>query len=378
MMTAQQYFEELSAGLDRLDASAREDILSYYREYAQEAGLSSYEQLSKHFGAPRALCDSLCAELAGTAPLPASPAAPETNLSPTIRGILAILSGKNRTSGKEQSDLVEMPLAAFSAIDLSVITPDVTLQEGDAFSVSYRLPEGERLECAEVVDGLFRFHTAKAGAVLFSAGSSKVVVTIPKGTRLQQAEFRMVSGLLRLSGIFCGKTVVSTVSGDINLRGGTPGQLSARTTSGDFFLLDVCASSLHFGTVSGDVRMEGCHSPIADLSSTSGDLHLHGMACECCSVHTISGDVEIEGSLGTLKVSTTSGDCTLSGTLTGQSKVTTVSGEIDVHFPGVGVDASSLDGITLDGCRCGKTASCPGKVPLILNSTSGHITVTTG
>ena len=73
MMTAQQYFEELSAGLDRLDASAREDILSYYREYAQEAGLSSYEQLSEHFGAPRALCDSLCAELAGTAPLPASP-----------------------------------------------------------------------------------------------------------------------------------------------------------------------------------------------------------------------------------------------------------------------------------------------------------------
>ena len=111
--------------------------------------------------------------------------------------------------------------------------------------------------------------------------------------------------------------------------------------------------------------------------STSGDLHLHGMACECCSVHTIAGDVEIDGSLGTLKVSTTSGDCTLSGTLTGQSKVTTVSGEIDVHFPGVGVDASSLDGITLDGCRCGKTASRPGKVPLILNSTSGHITVTT-
>ena len=379
MMTAQQYFEELSAGLDRLDAAAREDILSYYREYAQEAGLSSYEQLSEHFGAPRALCDSLCAELAGTAPLPASPAAPETNLSPTIRGILAILSGKNRTSGKEQSDLVEMPLDAFSAIDLSVITPDVTLQEGDAFSVSYRLPEGERLECAEVVDGLFRFHTAKAGAVLFSAGSSKVVVTIPKGTRLQQAEFRVISGDLQLSGIFCGKTVVSTVSGDVTLCGGTPGQLSARTTSGNLLLRDVIASSVHFGTVSGDVRLEDCRAPIADFSSTSGDLSLSGMVCEYCTIETIAGDVKIEGSLGTVKVSATSGDCTLSGSLSGQGGITTVAGDIRVHFADVGVEAaSSLGGITVDGCHCGKTVSRPGKVPLILNSTSGHITVTTG
>ena len=379
MMTAQQYFEELSAGLDRLDAAAREDIIAYYREYAQEAGLSSYDQLSEHFGTPRALCDSLSAELSGTAPLPSSPAVPEQKIPAAVRSILVMLSGQKRDAGTDpQPSECEIALDAFSGIDLSVFIPDVVLQEGDSFSVRYRLPECERLECAEVVDGLFRFRTAKTRTFLFSSSGGEVIITVPKGTRLQQAEFRMVSGLLRLSGIFCGKTVASTVSGDITLCGGTPGQLSARTTSGDLLLRDVTASSLHFGTVSGDVRVEGCHSPIADLSSTSGDLHLHGMACECCSVHTIAGDVEIDGSLGTLKVSTTSGDCTLSGTLTGQSKVTTVSGEIDVHFPGVGVDASSLDGITLDGCRCGKTASRPGKVPLILNSTSGHITVTTG
>lgn len=378
-MTAQQYFEELSAGLDRLDAAAREDIIAYYREYAQEAGLSSYDQLSEHFGTPRALCDSLSAELAGTAPLPSSPAAPEQGLPPAVRGILAILSGRNRTSGDtEQSDRKELPLAAFSAIDLSVITPNVTLQEGDAFSVSYRLPEGERLECAEVVDGLFRFHTAKTGAVLFSIGSGEVVITIPGGTRLQQAEFRVISGDLGLSGIFCGKTVASTVSGDITLCGGTPGQLSARTTSGDLLLRDVTASSLHFGTVSGDARLENCRAPIADFSSTSGDLTLSGIVCEYCTVETIAGDVKIEGSLGTVKVSATSGDCTLSGTLSGQGNITTVAGEIDAHFADVGVEAaSSLGGITLDGCRCGKTASRPGKVPLTLKSTTGDITVTT-
>ena len=339
MMTVDQYFEELSAGLDRLDAPAREDIVAYYREYAQEAGLSSYEQLREHLGTPQALCDSLCAELSGTAPLPESGAAPEQKIPAAVRSILVMLSGRKQ-EGSADSPACDVALDAFSGIELSVLTPDVILQEGDRFAVRYRLPECERLECAEVVDGLFRFRTVKTRTFLFSTNSGEVIITVPKGTRLQQAEFRMVSGDLRLTGLFCGKTVVSTVS--------------------------------------GDVRMENCHFPIADFSSTSGDLHLHGMACECCSVRTIAGDVEIEGSLGTLKVNTTSGDCTLSGTLSGQGKVTTVAGEIDAHFPGVGVDASSLDGITLDGCRCGKTASRPGKASLILNSTSGYITVTTG
>ena len=379
MMTAQQYFEELSAGLARLDAAAREDIIAYYREYAQEAGLSSYEQLSEHFGTPRALCDSLCAELSGTAPLPPSPAVPEQKIPAAVRSILVMLSGQKRNAGTDpQPSECEIALDAFSGIDLSVFIPDVVLQEGDSFSVRYRLPECERLECAEVVDGLFRFRTAKTRTFLFSSSGGEVIITVPKGTRLQQAEFRMVSGLLRLSGIFCGKTVVSTVSGDITLCGGTPGQLSARTTSGNLLLRDVIASSVHFGTVSGDVRLEDCRAPIADFSSTSGDLSLSGMVCEYCTVETIAGDVKIEGSLGTVKVSATSGDCTLSGSLSGQGGITTVAGDIRVHFADVGVEAaSSLGGITVDGRHCGKTASRPGKVPLALHSTTGDITVTT-
>ena len=378
-MTVDQYFEELSAGLDRLDATAREDIVSYYREYAQEAGLSSYEQLREHFGTPRALCDSLCAELSGTAPLPESGADPGQKIPAAVRSILVMLSGQRRDAGADpRPGECEMALDAFTGIDLSVITPDVVLQEGDAFAVRYRLPEGERLECAEVVDGVFRFRTAKTRTVLFSLGGGEVILTVPRGTRLQQAEFQVISGDLRLSGLFCGKTVASTVSGDITLCGGTPGQLSARTTSGNLLLREVIASSVHFGTVSGDVRLEDCRAPIADFSSTSGDLSLSGIVCEYCTIETIAGDVKIEGSLGTVKVSATSGDCTLSDSLSGQGGITTVAGDICVHFADVGVEAaSSLGGITVDGRHCGKTASRPGKVPLALHSTTGDITVTT-
>ena len=379
-MTVDQYFEELSAGLDRLDATAREDIVSYYREYAQEAGLSSYEQLREHFGTPRALCDSLCAELSGTAPLPESGADPGQKIPAAVRSILVMLSGQKRDAGTDpRPGECEMALDAFTGIDLSVITPDVVLQEGDAFAVRYRLPEGERLERAEVVDGVFHFRTAKTRTVLFSLGGGEVILTVPRGTRLQQAEFQVISGDLRLSGLFCGKTVASTVSGDITLCGGTPGQLSARTTSGNLLLREVIASSVHFGTVSGDVRLEDCRAPIADFSSTSGDLSLSGMVCEYCTVETIAGDVKIEGSLGAVKVSATSGDCTLSGSLSGRGGITTVAGDIRVHFAGVGVEAaSSLGDITVDGCHCGKTVSRPGKVPLALHSTTGDITVTTG
>ena len=127
-MTVDQYFEELSAGLDRLDAAAREDIVDYYREYAQEAGLSSYEQLREHFGTPRALCDSLCAELSGTAPLPESGTDPAQKIPAAVRSILGMLSGQKRDSGTDpRPGECEMALDAFTGIDLSVITPDVIL-----------------------------------------------------------------------------------------------------------------------------------------------------------------------------------------------------------------------------------------------------------
>lgn len=63
-MTSERYFSELAAQLGRLPASEREEALRFHREYAQEAGFSTYQELEDCFGPPRALASRLYAESA--------------------------------------------------------------------------------------------------------------------------------------------------------------------------------------------------------------------------------------------------------------------------------------------------------------------------
>lgn len=63
-MTSECYFSELAAQLGRLPASEREEALRFHREYAQEAGFSTYQELEGCFGPPRALASRLYAESA--------------------------------------------------------------------------------------------------------------------------------------------------------------------------------------------------------------------------------------------------------------------------------------------------------------------------
>lgn len=63
-MTAEQYFAELTAQLSRLTQEQRRESVSFYREYALEADLTTYEQLVGIFGTPKALAAQIYAETA--------------------------------------------------------------------------------------------------------------------------------------------------------------------------------------------------------------------------------------------------------------------------------------------------------------------------
>lgn len=63
-MTSERYFSELAAQLSRLPAQEREEALRFHREYAQEAGFTTYQELEACFGTPKALASRLYAESA--------------------------------------------------------------------------------------------------------------------------------------------------------------------------------------------------------------------------------------------------------------------------------------------------------------------------
>lgn len=64
MSTSEQYFHELAARLKRLPPEEREAALDFYREFAQESGLTDAAMLTERFGPPRALASKILAESA--------------------------------------------------------------------------------------------------------------------------------------------------------------------------------------------------------------------------------------------------------------------------------------------------------------------------
>ena len=63
-MTIETYFTELEAALSKLSPADRQESLEFYREYAVEAGMTQYEEMAQHFGAPQALAANIYAECA--------------------------------------------------------------------------------------------------------------------------------------------------------------------------------------------------------------------------------------------------------------------------------------------------------------------------
>ena len=63
-MTSERYFSELAAQLGRLPVQEREEALRFHREYAQEAGFTTYQELEECFGSPKVLASRLYAESA--------------------------------------------------------------------------------------------------------------------------------------------------------------------------------------------------------------------------------------------------------------------------------------------------------------------------
>lgn len=371
-MTAAQYFDELVFCLNQLPAQERDEAVNFYREYAQEAGLSSYEQLVQRFGVPKILAARICAGDTERPSLSQQPKAKWRNpkmISWGVAGLLVVCLlifafGSvfvHTASSSERADRADLPtsntsnvrppdsdstnpagtlndLAAFSRIDISVICANVNIVTGDTFSVSYRLHENEVLDCAEVKNDTLTFVTENRPGCSVVDGDWYVIVTIPEDTQMERLE-------------------VSTVSGDIEDSGRTYQKAELSTTSGDIRLSDITADRVEADTISGAFIVSG--SNFSDLE-----------------INSVSGAIELNGAFDQVDVESVSGNCTLAGTLNQKAAVETISGGIRISFPDISVDAASFGSIYKDDSRQGLTFSqVGGSADVKLESVSGKIEI---
>lgn len=199
-------------------------------------------------------------------------------------------------------------------------------------------------------------------AEISSASGEISVQNLLNGCRLNTA-----SGEIEISGCK-GENNLSTASGDIKVNGCTEAYLKINTTSGDIGVND-CSGDLAFQTVSGDLSasFEGG----LQGQTVSGDIDIKTSTPGEIKIRSTSGDVQFQGPVSegsSATISTVSGDVSvdLDQGSSAAIEADTVSGNIDCELDLAGLRKSgrSFSGKLGDG-----------KGTLALKTVSGDVTI---
>jgi DUF4097 and DUF4098 domain-containing protein YvlB len=166
------------------------------------------------------------------------------------------------------------------------------------------------------------------------SGSVDFTVTMPTGG---SATIRSISGDVRVTNVK-GELRAESVSGNVITSGSTRLSL-VKSVSGDIEVTDAASEGeVTVSSVSGDLIVRGLKARTIDLGSVSGDVTLTNVTCERATVKTTSGNVEYGGPLarsGRYEMIAHSGSVRLeiSGTTGFELEATTFSGDVRSDFP---------------------------------------------
>jgi DUF4097 and DUF4098 domain-containing protein YvlB len=218
----------------------------------------------------------------------------------------------------DQQTTLEHVIGPRGRFTLRQASGEINLRGVEGDTVRVRSLEGgkslDELFHVETGDGfveLRQHHRLELGIHLFSgANSPNIDVEVPHGATVSvetasaevsasdlsgSKRFRTASGELRLSR-FAGPLDAETVSGDVDVDGQAPLELSAKTLSGDVRVRVPRLRRLDMGTTSGDIWLDAeltGDGPFA-LRSISGDVTIVGRTGFRVEAETITGDLSSE------------------------------------------------------------------------------------
>ena len=180
---------------------------------------------------------------------------------------------------RPQRMIVYLPEGAYGLLDICVVSGDISLPEGFAFS-------GVTLK-------------STSGDISFAAVATGDV------------NIKVTSGDIAVSGQIDGALEISGTSGDIEINNVTPTSINIQSTSGDVDMADVvCRETCTVKMVSGEVELKRCDALSFNITTTSGDIHGSIVTAKTFDCKTTSGDIHIpdDGNGGTFRAKTQSGD----------------------------------------------------------------------
>ena len=232
-------------------------------------------------------------------------------------GLIGFASGRDYFSWDkwdqdEESDtsggIKQQTLDAFTAIEAESAVMDLTVQQGDSYSIrcdastglmpEYNVQNGKLVISQRSVS----FHFIWG----FNSQRCHVTVTVPKGTVLTNVQTDAATGDTNISGIETQTSSIKSNTGDINIRDSKLGDTVIKTDT-------------------GDVEARDCSFTSGDISSSVGDIEVDSdtdLSAWKLDLETSVGDVEVNnddrgksfsqnGTAGTMQLSGSVGDISL-------------------------------------------------------------------
>lgn len=194
----------------------------------------------------------------------------------------------------EQGELFEAE--PFSNIDVDVLAGDITVVEGDDYSLRYRLHSREQVVNCKVENDTLYFLTSLDAEYTPEENRPFIIVTVPRKTELVRVRlesgsgniglakcefdygnFRSASGNINLTGVSCRTVDAEVASGDILLSGDNIKNCELETVSGKINVSESVFFSLECKTVSEKILVSDCRIlDEAEFESTSGNISSKG------------------------------------------------------------------------------------------------------
>lgn len=180
--------------------------------------------------------------------------------------------------------------------------------------------------------------------LFFRLRGGTVRIGVPRSQQLALA-LRTVSGDIEVRDVTVGDVEISSTSGDLTLlpnADSRPQRATINTASGDVKAA-LTAETVKARSMSGDVRMT-CDCDRFEASSVSGDVHIDGNCAEA-TLKSISGDVTLhclDTAPATVTANSTSGDIRLllpASVASVHLRASTVAGDVRNGFTDMGPDS---------------------------------------
>jgi len=330
-MTKRQYLSTLDSCLaGKLPEPELQDLLNYYDEYFEEAGIEHEEATAAALGDPRTLAAQILAEQMiseATEPAAAPPPKNQSRTAWVIAAVVLLLlvvfssiyALVQRLNGpKAPSELLSLTedhtavvetiddsherytLKTIEALTVELTWGDIVVEYGKDFTIDLNWDRSEdELRC-EFVSGVItvqpRFHNNSSS---IGVTPPEVRVTLPANEKPRDLKLSTGAGMIRLSNINAGTIALNTNSGNVDLYRCDADSLTATIALGNLEADCVNADLLVASLSAGNASMRQCDIDSTALTVQMGNVDLNG--CSPLTNHkeltldTFMGSVTIHG-----------------------------------------------------------------------------------